>query len=357
MKKTTRFYLNKLIHELLNSVRSHMLLVGIILIYAGTSKFVASHFNATSLTSSSLYTQGLGVLSASFMICFLCGHAIYITFWIRPNKLFTYYYNDLRRKYLISQRLFAAAPILLLFPLFFSAFTSFKSILPAINPFSWDKALAQLDVIIHGGIMPWQWLQSIVGFPIITSGINFFYHLWFFLMYAILFWQAFSLRTPLLRMRFLLSFVGIWILLGTITAIGLSSVGPCYYGLITGPYDPFQPLLEYLHTTNETFPVLAIEVQERLWTNYTNKQIGIGSGITAMPSMHVATSTLFALLGWQSNRILGIFLTMFLFIVMIGSVHLGWHYAIDGYVAIIGTWLVWRGTGWTLTKFPTLISQ
>ncbi|MBW2186739.1 MAG: phosphatase PAP2 family protein [Deltaproteobacteria bacterium] len=74
-----------------------------------------------------------------------------------------------------------------------------------------------------------------------------------------------------------------------------------------------------------------------------------------MPSMHVATSTLFALLGWRSNRALGIILTIFLVIIMIGSIHLGWHYAIDGYVAIIGTWLVWLGTGWALSRYPKLI--
>ncbi len=205
--------------------------------------------------------------------------------------------------------------------------------------------------------MPWQWLHTIVGSPIISSGINFFYHLWFFVMYAIFFWQAFSLRTPLLRMRFLLSFVGIWILVGTVCAIGLSSAGPCYYGRITGLNDPFKPLLEYLYATNKMFPILALDVQERLWKNYTGGGLGLGSGITAMPSMHVATSTLFALLGWRVNRALGIILTIFLVIIMIGSVHLGWHYAIDGYVAIIGTWLVWLSTGWLLNRYPKLIGQ
>lgn len=28
--------------------------------------------------------------------------------------------------------------------------------------------------------------------------------------------------------------------------------------------------------------------------------------------------------------------------ILFGSVYLGWHYAVDGYVAIIGVLLIWR---------------
>ncbi|OEU73988.1 MAG: hypothetical protein BA874_07790 [Desulfuromonadales bacterium C00003068] len=355
MDNTTSFNIKKIWLLFINSVRMHVILLGVITVYILISVFVADLFDVGSQTSITLYTQELGILSSCFIICFFCGHALYVTFRIRPKRLFEHYFNDLRDNYFSGQRFFTAAPVLLFFPLFFSAFTSFKNILPVINPYSWDQPLAQMDAIMHGGIMPWQWLHTIVGSPIITSGINFFYQLWFFVMYAIFFWQAFSLRTPLLRMRFLLSFIGIWILFGTVCAIGLSSAGPCYYGRITGLNDPFQPLLQYLNTTNNTFPILALDVQEHLWKTYTTKAIGLGGGISAMPSMHVATSTLFTLLGWRSSRALGIILTLFLVIIMIGSVHLGWHYAIDGYVAIIGTWLVWLGTGWVLNRHPKLI--
>lgn len=38
---------------------------------------------------------------------------------------------------------------------------------------------------------------------------------------------------------------------------------------------------------------------------------------------------------------------------MIGSVHLGWHYAIDGYVSILAVIVIWKAVGWTLHFHPS----
>jgi hypothetical protein len=57
-----------------------------------------------------------------------------------------------------------------------------------------------------------------------------------------------------------------------------------------------------------------------------------------------------ALVGYAQNRKLGHLLPLFTAIVQVGSVHLGWHYAIDGYLAIVGTLLVW----WCVGRFLEL---
>jgi hypothetical protein len=57
--------------------------------------------------------------------------------------------------------------------------------------------------------------------------------------------------------------------------------------------------------------------------------------------MHVAMATLFALLCWRVRRWLGVIMTIFALVIMIGSVHLAWHYAIDGYVGASGILLIW----------------
>lgn len=94
----------------------------------------------------------------------------------------------------------------------------------------------------------------------------------------------------------------------------------------------------------------ALELQQTLWLNYSSGDRSIVSGISAMPSMHVSIATLMALGTWQLSRKLGMLMTIYAVIIMIGSVHLGWHYAVDGYVSAIGTIAIWYGTGWALRR-------
>src|SRR5262249_23022868 len=135
---------------------------------------------------------------------------------------------------------------LLLTPLFFSTFSSFKSLIPFVAPFSWDETFMKWDRWLHAGAHPWELLQPLFGTPLATSALNAVYNAWFFLMFFILVWQIVSTKRAALRMRFLISFVLSWIAIGTGLAMLLSSVGPCYYGRVAGLPDPFAPLTQYL---------------------------------------------------------------------------------------------------------------
>ena len=77
--------------------------------------------------------------------------------------------------------------------------------------------------------------------------------------------------------------------------------------------------------------VPVLEIQEMLWRVYQSHGIAVGSGISAMPSLHVAIAMSVVLLARKIDRRLAIASTIFTVLIMIGSVHLGWHYAIDGY--------------------------
>ena len=70
-----------------------------------------------------------------------------------------------------------------------------------------------------------------------------------------------------------------------------------------------------------------------------------------MPSVHVAMATILALLAWRISKLLGVLMSAYLIVIQIGSVHLAWHYAIDGYVSIILTIIIWKLVGLALKKY------
>jgi hypothetical protein len=248
--------------------------------------------------------------------------------------------NDLR----IVERGMIALPGILLFPVFTSAYTSVKSGLPLLHNYDLDPLFARWDSILHGG-HAWELIHPVVGFPVVTFALNFAYNFWFFVA-----WIIFALVTVMtgdrrLREQYLLAFCACWILLGSVAAISLSSVGPCYYGLFYAT-DPYAPLMSYLRSVNETYTIWALNAQDMLWERHVANNAGLGSGISAMPSMHVAIATLNAIFLSRRSRALGLMGWIYLVLIQVGSVHLGWHYAIDGYVSIVGVLFIWWAAGW-----------
>lgn len=99
--------------------------------------------------------------------------------------------------------------------------------------------------------------------------------------------------------------------------------------------------MAYLHAANSTAEIWALGTQEKLWTYFVEGSVGLGGGISAMPSMHVSMAFLFVLLGWRVHRLIGVLALLYCIAIQIGAVHLGWHYAIDGYVSMAATGAIW----------------
>ena len=278
----------------------------------------------------------------------LCAWTAYVMCLLRPARLCHFLYHELRRQ-LHRERLLHALPALLLVPLFALGFTTFKAAIPRLHPFDWDARLSAIDIALHGGTAPWAWLQPLLGHPLLTALLNVAYHFWFLLFYALLYWLILDTRRPLLRMQFLLSFTTAWIVLGSVVAVLFASAGPCFYGHFHAS-DPYAPLMAYLHASHHHIPVWALTVQDMLWQGYQSGGSVGELGISAMPSMHVATSVLMTLVAWPIRRGAGIALAAFTVLIMLGSIHLGWHYALDGYVGAVGAIVIWQAVGLALRR-------
>jgi membrane-associated phospholipid phosphatase len=102
----------------------------------------------------------------------------------------------------------------------------------------------------------------------------------------------------------------------------------------------------YLQTANQDYPLMVLDVQKTLldWQQSGGSQLG--RGISAMPSMHVSLAFLFFLMMRHVSPLAGRLFGVYFVIILIGSVHLGYHYAVDGYVSIIITGLIWKATGY-----------
>lgn len=253
------------------------------------------------------------------------------------------YGRDLMRAWRMPERLRWAVPAVATLSVVSVLFTSLKSALGQIEPFYLDPALAQADVLLLGQDA-WRLIQPLVGYPIVTFGLTAAYHLWIGLLFGVTVFVAGWVEQPRLRLQYLLTYLLCWIVLGSILAIALSSVGPSFYGLFYGD-DRFLALSDYLARADEVLPVAALDVQERLVAMQFSGQQFYGSGISAMPSLHVAIATVFALLGWRVSRRWGLVASAYLAVIFVGSIHLGYHYAVDGLASVAVTPVLWWVAG------------
>lgn len=250
----------------------------------------------------------------------------------------------------LGERLAMAAPVLILGPAFFSAFTSVKTALPLIHPYAWDSRLAAADAWIFRA-EAWRALQPLLGHPPLTFALSALYSLWHLLLISVFGLITLSLDRSRLRRQALTALMLSWALLGTLGAIVFSSVGPCFSALLEPNLaDTFADQAAYLEAADKTLPIFEFAEQKRLLSAFRQGQPALGSGISAMPSMHVAVALLMALAGWRTARWAGVAATAYLVVVVIASIHLGWHYAWDDAAALVGGGLVWTLSGWIVGR-------
>jgi hypothetical protein len=325
----------------------NMMLFALVAAYIVAGWGLAAYYDVTDRFSILIYSRPVVTTTLLLAVLFIAGVSGKIMIVDRPRHLKRTIVDTLASRWLTSIRFKQGLPVIIAFLFFMAAFTSLKSMIPVVQPYNWDAYFMNLDRLIHFGRDPWALLQPLLGYPLITFIINFIYNMWFPVMFGVLYWQSFTLAQTDLRARYLMTFFLCWIVNGTVLAMALSSVGPCFYGLLMPDVDnPFTELMGYLHAADSDYPIWALGAQDMLWSVYQKNALAYGAGIAAMPSLHVSIAFLQMLLAYKINRRIGHIFAVFFACILIGSVHLGWHYAVDGYLSIITTFILWAGMGY-----------
>lgn len=209
-----------------------------------------------------------------------------------------------------------------------TAFLWVKRGLNTAVPFAKDTVLADIDKIIFFGRDPWTYL-SWLDTPISTL----IYHpLWLVVLLSTLL-VVFSSPSTKERDALILTYFFMWSIAGPVIHTLLPAAGPLFYENL-GLGNRFSGLGQVGGTK------LAANY---LWSSFETGGTRYGSGISAVPSMHVATASWIALAVYHTKKKFFILALMFAMTIFVLSVTLGWHYAIDGFIGAGATIIAWLG--------------
>jgi hypothetical protein len=229
-----------------------------------------------------------------------------------------------------------------------SCFTVYKAQVVGASGYHYDAALIAVDRAIFFGSDPWRLTHQLFSDAKTTALIDKFYHPAFLPMLLGYVVCVFSKSLPTLRYTYMTAYIASFLLIGMVAASLMNSAGPIYDGLLFGDGQTFADL-------NATLRAQAAEVgglysqtgQTYLLTAYQDQVVKLGSGISAMPSMHIVMAFLWVFAAFTINKKLGTVVLIYGLFIWAASVHLGWHYFSDGLVGLAMLCVIW----WALARF------
>jgi hypothetical protein len=260
----------------------------------------------------------------------------------RPDNLLRAYAADVAATLFDGRRWATGLPMTLVVLPFMYVYATFKYNIPVLAPFGWDATFEAWDRALHLGHPPWELLQPVLGGAFAMSILDANYLVWALAVWGTTIAIAFSGVQDELRARFFFTYLLCWTLGGTLLAIQMSSVGPCYWTLLGLPGDPYAGLMARIQAVDAIIPIKALVLQKELWASYVGE--GTIAGISAMPSMHNAMALLVALAMPKLAPRLSVLAWAHCALVYAGSVLLAWHYAVDAYLSWAVTYASWRAS-------------
>lgn len=219
-----------------------------------------------------------------------------------------------------------------------------KALIPYFHPFQHDLALINVDKALLLGHTSWYWIKALrIDDPHIVHALDNLYISWFFVVPYVLIINIMTC-TPQHAKKILLAYISTWIILGIGLATLLASVGPCFLDLVNVASSHFAEQMLTLQAIHHAHPLIAIDEQiilRHIWHHFADGH-HIGGSISACPSLHVGCAALVYKICATHHPKYKWLAVLYLGLIWLGSVVLGWHYFCDGLFAILGVHWLWQ---------------
>ncbi len=212
-------------------------------------------------------------------------------------------------------------------------FLPLKYAIPRWIPFWLDQPLVGAERAAFGAD-PWLILDHLLGWA--AAPLDALYALWLPTQALLLFLVILQPASPA-KSRVLIAYALAWFMLGMVAATLLSSAGPIFHDQAFGG-NSFAALHDTLRKRGAW---MAIAESDRMWASLASARPGLVAGISAVPSIHVAVSVWMFLAARAMAPRAAPYAVVYVALIWIGSVQLGWHYVSDGVAGALGMFAIW----------------
>jgi hypothetical protein len=215
------------------------------------------------------------------------------------------------------------------------AYSWLKVAIPLLRPdVLFDPWLFRIETVLHFGVNPGRFLQGLLPYPALWRLLDGYYGAFLLTVMAGLAWfgATLSIRE---RARFAAGFTFLWIS-GAWFYVAVPSLGPCY--VLKDDYTEVRASMPSQSATMDLLFAHYGRVRS-LRRHKEGADISPYLGVAAMPSLHVGAQAFFMFFARRRSRTLFAVFAALTGVTFVTAVLSGWHYAIDGYAALLLAWL------------------